>query len=156
MGLDMYLTGKRYLSKYFNEGDEALAETIAEQFPELKGKPGRFGDASCVKEISIEAGYWRKANAIHDWFVKNVQGGEDECRPHYVSREDLQTLKEICQRVLEDRKLAATLLPTASGFFFGGTDYDDWYFKDLEQTIQIIDDALSLPKAWEFEYRSSW
>ncbi|MFM9151299.1 MAG: hypothetical protein ACKOPU_03370 [Candidatus Planktophila sp.] len=156
MGLDMYLTGKRYLSKYFNEGDEAVAEAIAEKFPELKGKGGRFGDASCVKEVQIEAGYWRKANAIHDWFVKNVQGGEDECRPHYVAREQLEELKELCQEVLANRERAAELLPTASGFFFGGTDYDEWYFQDIESTIQIIDDCLALPASWEFEYRSSW
>ena len=156
MGLDMYLTGKRYISKHFNEGDTERAEAIQKLFPELAGKGGRWGDASCVKEVQIEAGYWRKANQIHQWFVDNVQGGEDECRPHYVSREDLQTLKETCEAVLADRSKASELLPTASGFFFGGTDYDDWYFQDLEATIKIIDDCLSLPNSWEFEYRSSW
>ena len=156
MGLDMYLNGKRYLSKYFNKGDEAVAEAIAERFPELKGRAGRFGDTSCVKEIQIEAGYWRKANAIHKWFVDNVQGGEDECKPHYVSREQLIELKELCERVIAFRHLAVELLPTASGFFFGGTDYDEYYFQDLEQTVKIIDDCLALPESWEFEYRSSW
>lgn len=156
MGLDMYLNGKRYLSKYFNAGDEAVAEAIAERFPELKGRAGRFGDTSCVKEIQIEAGYWRKANAIHKWFVDNVQGGEDECKPHYVSREQLKELKELCERVIAFRHLAVELLPTASGFFFGGTDYDEYYFQDLEQTVKIIDDCLALPESWDFEYRSSW
>lgn len=156
MGLDMYLSGKRYMSKHFNEGDEAKQAAIAEQFPELKGRAGRWGDASPVKEVSIEAGYWRKANHIHDWFVRNVQGGEDNCAPYYVSRDQLMELKDTCLQVLADRSLAPELLPTASGFFFGGTDYDDWYFQDLEQTIQIIDDVLTLPSSWEFEYRSSW
>lgn len=156
MGLDMYLTGKRYLSKYFNEGDEAVADSIAEQFPELKGKPGRFGDSSCVKEVQIEAGYWRKANAIHKWFVDNVQGGEDECRPHYVSRDQLEELREACLQVLEDPSKASELLPAQAGFFFGSTDYDEGYMHDIKQTIQIINDALELPPSWEFEYRSSW
>lgn len=152
MGLDMYLTGKRYLSKYFNEGDEAVAEAIADQFPELKGKNSRFGDTSCVKEVRIEAGYWRKANAIHRWFVDNVQDGEDECRPHYVDREQLQELKAVCEEVLKNRDRAEEVLPTASGFFFGGTDYDDWYFQDVEQTIKIVDNCLELPQGWEFEF----
>jgi hypothetical protein len=156
MGLDMYLTGKRYMSRHFNEGDDKIMETIAEQFPELKGRSGRWGDNSPVKEVSIEAGYWRKANAIHDWFVRNVQGGEDNCAPYYVSRDHLMNLKDTCSQVLADRTLASELLPTTSGFFFGSTDYNEWYFKDLEQTIQIIDDVLTLPKSWEFEYRSSW
>ena len=156
MGLDMYLTGKRYISKHFNEGDTERAEAIQKLFPELEGKQGRWGNNSPVKQVEIEAGYWRKANMIHEWFVKNVQGGEDQCRPHYVSREQLQELKETCEQVLENRKKAAELLPTQSGFFFGGTDYDEWYFQDIEATIQIIDDALSLPTSWEFEYCSSW
>ena len=117
---------------------------------------GRFGDNSPVKEVSIDAGYWRKANAIHDWFVKNVQGGEDQCNPHYVSREDLIALKEVCEEVLADRKRTAELLPTASGFFFGSTEYDQYYFDDIKATIEIIDRCLELPTSWEFEYRSSW
>ncbi len=154
MGLDMYLNGRRYISKYFDEQDENRAEAIAEQFPEINGT-GHLG-GSKVKEVIIEAGYWRKANAIHRWFVDNVQGGEDECRPHYVSRDQLKQLREICETVLKERKRASELLPSANGFFFGSTDYDEYYFSDIESTIRIIDDCLELPEAWEFEYRSSW
>ena len=156
MGLDMYLTGKRYMSKVFREDDGEKQEAIQKLFPELAGKMGRWGDASPVKQVEIEAGYWRKANQIHQWFVTNVQGGEDECRPHYVSREQLQELKALCEEVLADKSRAPELLPTASGFFFGGTDYNEWYFQDLEQTVKIIDECLELPMDWEFEYRSSW
>ena len=156
MGLDMYLRGKRYISKHFDEKDGDRAKAIQELFPELQGKNGRWGDDSPIKEVEIEAGYWRKANAIHKWFVDNVQGGEDECRPHYVAREQLQELRDTCQRVLDFRHLANEQLPTADGFFFGGTDYDEWYYKDLEDTIKIIDDCLSLPTSWDFEYCSSW
>lgn len=156
MGLDMYLTGKRYMSKTFRETDEAKQVAIAELFPELSGKTGRWGDASPVKQVEIEAGYWRKANAIHQWFVKNVQGGEDKCRPHYVSREQLEDLKKLCEKVLAFRHLAVECLPTTDGFFFGSTTYDEYYFGDLEQTVKIIDDCLALPPEWEFEYCSSW
>ena len=156
MGLDMYLTGKRYMSKVFNEEDGARAEAIQKLFPELAGKQGRWGDASPVKEVQIEAGYWRKANAIHGWFVKNVQGGEDKCEPHYVSRDQLIELRDTCQRVLDFKHMANELLPVTSGFFFGSDQYDEWYYKDLESTVQIINDCLELPNDWEFEYRSSW
>lgn len=156
MGLDMYLSGKRYMSTVFKKEDGEKQEAIQKLFPELAGMQGRWGDASPVKEVAIDVGYWRKANAIHEWFVKNVQGGEDECRPHYVSREQLTELKQICEEVLEDRALAAKLLPTASGFFFGSTDYDQYYFEDLEHTVKVIDGALALPNDWELEYRSSW
>ena len=156
MGLDMYLSAKRYISKHFNEGDSERAEAIQKLFPELANIQGRFGDASPVKEVSIDAGYWRKANAIHDWFVREVQGGEDECKPHYVDREQLLALREACEQVLADKQKAPELLPTASGFFFGSTDYDQYYFEDLQSTIDIVDRCLALPTSWDFEYRSSW
>ena len=156
MGLDMYLSGKRYMSKVFREDDEPKQNEIAKLFPELEGWAGRFGDTSPVKEVTIEAGYWRKANAIHDWFVREVQGGEDNCAPYWVGREQLLELKALCEQVLSNKNLAPELLPTASGFFFGSQDYNEWYFQDLESTIAIIDKCLTLPTDWEFEYRASW
>jgi hypothetical protein len=65
-------------------------------------------------------------------------------------------LREVCQKILDNNELAEKLLPTASGFFFGGTEYDQWYFNDIEETIKIIDNALLMPKQWDFNYRSSW
>ena len=156
MGLDMYLNGKRYLSKYFNEEDGKRAAEIAEQFPELAKMRGRFGDESPVKEIRVEAGYWRKANAIHKWFVDNVQGGTDDCGSYYVAREQLEELKKLCEQVLQFRHLAAEKLPPSQGFFFGSDKVDEYYFQDLEQTVQIINDCLELPQDWDFEYHSSW
>ena len=144
----MYLKGKRYLSSYLKEGDDEIAAKIAELFPEINGRE--------VKEIMIEAGYWRKANAIHRWFVDNCQEGEDNCQPSWVSREQLEELRALCQEILADRAKAAELLPPQSGFFFGDTNIDDFYFSHLEQTVSIIDEALTLPDSWEFEYRSSW
>ena len=123
MGLDMYLVGKRYLSG-FDEADKKVAEAVGEMFSELKNIPGRFGTVSPVKQVEAEVGYWRKANAVHDWFVKNVQDGEDDCKSYYVSREKLEELRSLCQRVLDDREQARELLPTTQGFFFGSTEYD--------------------------------
>jgi hypothetical protein len=51
--------------------------------------------------------------------------------------------------------MASELLPSQSGFFFGNTEYDEYYFGDLIQTIEIIEDCLSDDDA-EFEYHSSW
>lgn len=156
MGLDMYLSGKRYMSKVFREDDEPKMNAIAALFPELEGRFNRWGDATPIKEVSIEAGYWRKANAIHDWFVKNVQDGEDNCGYYWVGREQLTELKAVCEEVLADRSKARELLPPAQGFFFGSTDINEYYFQDLERTVKIIDECMTLPLDWEFEYHSSW
>lgn len=140
----MYLTATRYL--WTSEGD--LSEQIAALFPEV-------GNLR-VKEVAIEAGYWRKANAIHAWFVKNIQEGVDECDKYDIHRGALASLSDLCREVLTDRSKAKELLPTASGFFFGDYDYDDWYFEKLESTVKIIEAALALPEDWDFTYHSSW
>ena len=76
------------------------------------------------------AGYWRKANQIHGWFVENVQNGVDECKKTYVPKEKLIELKELCEDLLhtKDKQKAQELLPATSGFFFGSTDTNDKYY----------------------------
>jgi len=97
-----------------------------------------------------------KTNQIHMWFVNNVQKENDDCGTYEVTQHDLLTLRNDCVRVLEDNSLAAKLLPTSAGFFFGSTEYEDYYFDTLKDTIEILDKALALSPQWEIEYRSSW
>lgn len=150
MGLDMYLHAKRYLWAW-QDGSED--KTIANEVQKI----AKISEDFEVKEIVIKAGYWRKANQIHRWFVQNVQDGKDDCGYYYVNRQNLIDLRDVCKRVSENKELAATELPTESGFFFGNTEYDDWYYQDLAETIEIIDKALTLdPAQWDFEYHSSW
>lgn len=156
MGLDMYLRGRRYLYAYGDKEDQDLASQVQNLFPELVDRQGQFDGSVVVKEIEIEAGYWRKANHIHKWFVDNVQNGEDDCGTYPVNREQLTELLELCQRVVGFRHLANELLPRQEGFFFGATTYDDGYYQDIEHTIQVIEAALKLPESWSFQYHSSW
>ena len=112
-----------------------------------------------TESISEQVGYWRKANAIHRWFVENVQDGEDDCDYHRpVTKEDLQKLLDLCRSVLNDRSEAGELLPVERGFFFGSYDYDEWYFSDIAQTAQLCERLIS---EFDFDnydlyYRSSW
>ena len=141
---------------------------------------------SRISEIVEDVAYWRKANQIHNWFVENVQGGNDNCEEYYVSRDQLQDLLDICLEVrlstkmeegvvsngkilvdgvwmpnfqegknLKDTSVAEELLPTSSGFFFGGTDYDEWYMKDIEYTIERLTELIK-EEGGEFYYSSSW
>lgn len=145
MGLDMYLNAKRFL---WHTEDE-LSKKITENFPEIGNKR--------VKEITAEAGYWRKSNAIHKWFVDNVQNGTDDCGNYEVTKEHLKQLLDVIEDVINSRSKAGNLLPTQSGFFFGNTDYDEYYFEDLEYTKNLVKDLLTEKwKGWYFEYHSSW
>ena len=101
-------------------------------------------------------GYWRKANAIHAWFVDNVQGGTDACQESYVPQDELSYLLEVVNEVLVDHSKAEELLPVRQGFFFGSDEYDDGYFSDLKNTKEILVRALCLPSDSDIYYRSSW
>jgi hypothetical protein len=146
MGLDMYLNARRFLW----HTDQTLADNLKQVMPEL---PKHMR----IKEVTIEAMYWRKANAIHKWFVDNVQGGRDECQETEVSLEQLEKLLDTIELVLDDPSLASDLLPPQAGFFFGGTDLDDWYWEDLKDTQSKLQDFFTRDwKGWDFCYRASW
>ena len=84
---------------------------------------------------------------------------EDNCQPVYVERERLVELLTVCKNVLEkkDKEVAEDLLPTTGGFFFGSTEYDEWYWFQVEQTITILENILAkTDDNWYFEYQASW
>jgi hypothetical protein len=149
MGLDMYLNKRTYVQYWEHNGDDNYEVKVTKG-----GKPTKI-DPKKVKYIIEEAGYWRKQNQIHRWFVDNVQNGVDNCGEYYVDINDLKTLLELCEKVKADNSLADELLPSASGFFFGGTDYDEWYFNGIDNTIEILKEALEDERG-DYYYSSSW
>jgi hypothetical protein len=118
MGLDMYLTAFE-----FAETDDSYMYVES-------------------KEHSL---YWRKANHIHGWFVRNVQNDQDDCEYYVVSLEKLKELHSICIQLLSKyksneitddlRELAMQMLPPTEGFFFGDTAIDEFYISDLQNTL---------------------
>ena len=152
MGLDMYLTKKTYVKNWDHEGPDAR-HTVTVTGPSASHiRPER------ISSIEEEVAYWRKANAIHQWFVDHCQNGIDECQQTYVGREKLLQLKAVCEAVLTNRQDAPNLLPTASGFFFGSTDIDDWYWSDIQNTIEQLENLLGNAafKDCSFHYQASW
>jgi hypothetical protein len=97
-----------------------------------------------------EVMYWRKANQIREWFANNLEEGVENCRYSYVTKENLEKLVNTCRTVLNDRNKAHYLLPTKSGFFFGSTDYGEWYFRDLEKTVTELEEIVE-ETDWENE-----
>lgn len=82
--------------------------------------------------------YFRKVNFVYRYFANKLV---DECC--FADKEDIEELISRCDKVLADHSLAEELLPTTSGFFFGSTDYDEWYFKDIEDCKKQMKDLLS-------------
>jgi hypothetical protein len=150
-----------------------------------------------------EVGYWRKANAIHGWFVRELANGVDECQEIPVSKIKLLELQALCLSALVKRnqdptpfedtdspkssrsvpvegeelgewlanqmKMETTLavmekqfedtsdpLRPVAGFFFGGTEKDQYYYSDIAETAKIIAEALERFPEGEFVYQASW
>lgn len=196
MGLDMYLSATQYLPGGWDHVRNGTTDEAAQQartfdtviegvvgvpFEELRKKFPEMNSA----EVSITVAYWRKVNAVHRWFVDNVQDGIDDCRTAYVSREKLEELRDACAAILEASDfgvpvmveygihgdeyatypearvapIAHTLLPPQAGFFFGSTDVDSGYLVDIKDTFDQITNLLAEDSpftSWDFQYRSSW
>ena len=60
-------------------------------------------------------------------------------------------------QIVEEVSVAEELLPTQGGFFFGSTDYDEWYLDNVKKTYEGLA-ALNLEEQHEGEYvyQSSW
>ena len=182
MGLDMYLEGSFSTRAYIQPTDQQYAdmregkEVNVEQSPELKDAIASIG----FENAPIDHQYnhfqyvfpiitWRKANAIHKFFVDTCQNGNDNCQRHYVSKENLAELLETINTILAvktpvaRRTKAEELLPTEMGCFFGSEDYDDWYFQNLKRTKTILEKVFEYEENAEagkcfdsFYYQSSW
>jgi hypothetical protein len=149
MGLDMYLTKKTYVGAHYEH-----RKVTGDLFIKVEDRvlPIKFNR---ISEIIEQVGYWRKVNAIHKWFVDNVQKGVDDCDEYEVSYEKLLELKALCKKALETKD--PSILPPQDGFFFGGTDINEWYWGGLQETINIIDSLDGEQSAYDsYIYRSSW
>lgn len=169
MGLDMYLSIRKeeYVSKWTESKNLRLElpKVIKDNGPNLSETEAVF------RTTDYRVGYWRKANQIHNFFLKKCgpkdHDGDviDDCRDIYIDTETLEELVVACKEVLKDHSLASTYLPTQGGFFFGSTDYDEYYFEDLEDTIKIIEPVIefihNIDKTkyacdYSIIYRASW
>lgn len=184
MGLDMYLykvpkvdsmeevrkIEKRLSEAYFNDN---ISNELLEIQKELGlSKPLHYEvhdwltkenyiefnkEGHCSKiDIAKETGYWRKFNALHSWFVNEIQGGEDDCGYYFV---DIEKLKELLYSLANiSKENAEEILPTQSGFFFGGNEYDEWYFQAVENLKLFIMDLVENfnPDEEQLVYSSSW
>lgn len=195
MGLDMYLHAREFIAGGYEHVRKAAAEGqkyLQKDVKQFDTVTSAFGlDRSSLPEltsftIEFNVAYWRKANSIHAWFVRNIQDGTDDCAQYPVSRIHLEELVTICRRILEysylgdpvtvsgpfgsweeypeahlkveGRKLAEELLPPQGGFFFGNTEYGESYIRDLEDTVRQLTSLLENEKLQDFEftYQSSW
>ena len=156
MGLDMYLR----VSKFVSGWDQKHADNRQQIFSAINLPPSMVSEDSSAT-VQVTVAYWRKANQIHSWFVRNVQDGKDECQESSVSLEQLTTLRDLCKKVIETKD--DSLLEPMAGFFFGSVSIDEYYWEGIEETITKLSNVISFIKEerdrnsfWEITYRASW
>lgn len=181
MGLDMYLYRKSDSAKNLKEARKM--EDAFWKDAKWDDKADKF--VSDVEAGFEEIGYWRKANMIHGWFERNCGADNCDYYPVSRKQlTDLMMTCDavlgkselvdgtICAgyrfengkrmpiiefgKVVKDSSFAEKHLPTCEGFFFGGTDYDEWYINDVRETVNIINSALNDYDDDEFYYYPSW
>ena len=160
MGLDMYV----YLKKSDYKSRSIYRQNDLEYPSELNEFQNAILDRNFMSvrtSESYQVGYWRKANAIHGWIVRNVADGRDECQEIYLQEEAIKRLIDTCKDVLIDKTKAKQLLPPESRFFFGSQEIDEWYLEDLKYTIDIFTKILEFLQSEAGEdyrcvYEASW
>lgn len=182
MGLDMYLYKKNYVQNWDHMSDDEKHSISIKKGGKKRSdiKPERI----CY--VIEQVGYWRKFNALHNWFVQNCGDGVDNCQEMYVSKReiekllvDLITVRNALdkaptkivkvhvgwtngEKMYEDSEVyeivpeVKELLPPTDGFFFGSTNVDKYYYQDLVETIDLFKGLMKENPDGEYYYQASW
>lgn len=97
-----------------------------------------------TRRDSDELAYFRKVNFLVNYFFGEDYTDGDNCRPLTIYKEQCEDLIERCKTVLEkrDEETSLELLPPICGFFFGSTDIDDYYYRDVEEVKTQFEDFV--------------
>ena len=150
MGLDMYLEAKRYVAPCDAQTEpmrRAIGAAIGYVPP--KEKPGEDASLLEVSGVTVRVGYWRKFDALHQWFVNNTQQGHDDCRPSFVSVDTLIELEEQLEQVGDD--------PASASEYFTADVDETLEDGDVDYTLKVLHHAKRLQtQGWDIYYRASW
>lgn len=150
MGLDQYFYEKRYLrmkaKALKNESDRPSIRV--EAYTDIRGQKHDAEIIDGVSSLIRQVGYFRKANEIQAFIEDKYAadfGGDINCKDVYLTKDVIMELYDICKELLAIKgkkkftEVAAEKLPTCSGFFFGSTEYDEYYKEDLRQYVNMVD-----------------
>ena len=112
---------------------------------------------------SREIFYWRKFNALHGFIVDTFANGVDECQTIEIGKAGVakivSALRETARMLKAKHGLDPTKLPVkpVGGFFFGSTEIDDYYKRNIEEALEMFDNLLaSLSDEETVFYEASW
>lgn len=153
MGLDQYINRKSYIQNWSFDKENKYEVVVTKNGQPIHIKSDK------VTYVTEELGYFRKFNALHNWFVQ-LADGRDECQEIIFYEENLDslllTMKEVLISKSED--VALEMFPPVSGFFFGSIQIDEWYWKDLESSIKLFQEIKDewVVDRTTYYYQASW
>ena len=145
MGLDMYLRGEKFVSKYDHSQQAPEGGSLEVKRPVIDGFE--------VSEYILDMGYWRKFAPLHKYIVKVFADDVDECQPIHLTNLD-------CRRIAE--ALRHDNLPAnedCGGFFFGNPEFWDEDRANGEEHAKVFDKAAEWVESnsWNtVTYQASW
>lgn len=98
-------------------------------------------DIFITKRKRTQIGYFRKVNFLVKFFESKGLDVESQA-PFTIEKEYAEELLSKCEKVLGDHSQGPILLPTVSGFFFGSTEYDSYYYQDVKEVRDYVRDKL--------------
>lgn len=186
MGLDMYLTRNHYVQNWKHNGPEGqykitvkkggrkyepidtkkityIIEEVAywrkanhihnwfvQNVQEGKDDCGEYYvDSDQLRELLRICKEIKDKAIMVDSLIQNGSYANAETNGHFVPNMEQGKL-------MSNPEVAHELLPTTEGFFFGGTDYDEYYMEGIDSTIEALEKVLAQEHSGDFYYRSSW
>lgn len=121
-------------AKNYSDLEQLYAQAVVNDDPKADEYDKRIRE---LLDASGEYAMWygRKENHIHKWVCNAAS--LDSTNLDYV-RIDPETLLNDLKTVLDDHVQAPKVLPTSSGFFFGDTAYDEFYFEEVQWLYEIL------------------
>lgn len=94
------------------------------------------------KVKSTNIAYFRKINFLIDYFENYAKYEIENLKYVDIDEESVIELINRCQQVLKDHSLAKDLLPIKEGFYFESTEYDKYYFEDVEEVLNTMTNII--------------
>jgi hypothetical protein len=181
MGLDMYLHRKCYLSGIDEEKPEItikskkLSKEQTERVSDIHFEEIYWRKANHIHnwfvnnvqagiddcgEYIVSRAKLEKLRDVCKQVIDEVELKEGKILSYEIFTDGKRKKVFEKGKVIKNPEICEELLPCTSGFFFGGTDYDEYYYNETKRTHDKLERILNEEEIGDygdnFYYHSSW
>lgn len=151
-----YIKAMKKIAKRFNYTFTLAPLGYVFKNDSINPQPIETLETKCKKVIEdaclFHCGYFRKVNFLYKYFYEDLV--KEAC---YITPDEVQDIITKCNDILKGDASPETTLPTTSGFFFGSTAYDEWYYEDVRDVLKTFkqlskdtkeDEILIIEMSW--------